>query len=101
MQVKLDTETKKIYGDMILKWKNPSQDTVSDLQFHMYLNAFKNDKSTMMTEGSSFLKEEDSWGWVEIESLLDADGNDLKAGMHMSFIAIPSFMLTIVFMKLM
>lgn len=82
MQVKLDTETKKIHGDMILKWKNPSQDTVSDLQFHMYLNAFKNDKSTMMKEGSSFLRKEENWGWVEIESIVDPEGNDLKGGMH-------------------
>ena len=82
IQVKLDTETKKLNGQMTIKWKNPSQDTVGDLQFHMYLNAFKNDKSTMMREGRTFLKKEEARGWVEIESIIDPDGVDLTPGMH-------------------
>ena len=82
IKIKLDTETKKLTGEMILKGKNPSQDTVRDLQFHMYLNAFKNDKSTMMSEGSKFLKKEEDRGWVEIESIIDPDGLDLTPGMR-------------------
>jgi hypothetical protein len=82
MKVNLDTESKKIKGDIKLKWKNPSQDTVSDLQFHMYLNAFKNDKSTMMTEGAPFLTDEKDRGWVEIESMQDQEGNELTPNMH-------------------
>ncbi len=81
IQVKLDTETKKLNGEMILKWTNPSQDTVRDLQFHMYLNAFKNDKSTFLSETRSGPQEEDR-SWVEIESIKDQDGTDLSGGIN-------------------
>ncbi len=58
---------------MLLKWKNPSGDTVSTLQFHMYLNAFKNTESTFIKESGGQLRgakmdENDSlnWGWIDI-----------------------------------
>ena len=56
LNVELDTEKKTVSGDMILNWKNISQDTVRDLQFHMYLNAFKNSKSVFSNEGGMFKK---------------------------------------------
>ena len=48
MKVSLNPDEKTIDGNMLFKWKNPSNDTISELQFHMYLNAFKNTKSTFV-----------------------------------------------------
>ncbi|MCK4699392.1 MAG: hypothetical protein KAT38_03635, partial [Bacteroidales bacterium] len=45
MKVKLDPVEKIVDGTMTFEWKNPSQDTIRELRFHMYLNAFKNNRS--------------------------------------------------------
>jgi hypothetical protein len=52
ISVKLDPETRKIHGSQILTWRNDSDDYINDLQFHLYLNAFKNELSTFMIESS-------------------------------------------------
>ncbi|MCD6346069.1 MAG: M1 family metallopeptidase [Bacteroidales bacterium] len=82
MNVELDTETKIVSGDMLLEWRNPSQDTVDNLQFHMYLNAFKNSRSTFSSEGTVNYYHEDEWGYVNIETIQDANGQDLSKDMH-------------------
>lgn len=50
MKVVLDTEEKTVTGRMTLHWRNPSDDVIAELQFHLYLNAFKNTQSTFMKE---------------------------------------------------
>lgn len=89
MQVSLDTEEKMIDGSMVLNWTNPSNDTISELQFHMYLNAFKNSKSTFANETGGQLrgirnKSSDPlvWGWVDISSIKTNDGKDLTPGIR-------------------
>ena len=82
MNVELDTDAKTITGEMVLNWKNPSKDTVDNLQFHMYLNAFKNSKSTFFNEGSVYNSDESEWGYVNINSIKTANGNDLSRGMQ-------------------
>lgn len=75
ISVKLDPETRKIHGSQILTWHNDSDDYINDLQFHLYLNAFKNELSTFIRESSGHhrgleLDKEDGWGWIEIESMV-------------------------------
>ncbi|MEN8120913.1 MAG: M1 family metallopeptidase [Bacteroidota bacterium] len=83
MEVKLNTETKIVAGKMKLNWINISPDTISELQFHMYLNAFKNTETTFMKEsGGSFRGDkaggdELSWGWVDIKSMKIKGGENL------------------------
>ena len=89
MKVSLDTDTKIIDGSIELLWKNPSNDTISELQFHLYLNAFKNTKSTFFKEsGGEFSRRNASdpivWGWVDILTLKLQDGADLTD--HISYI---------------
>ena len=52
-----------------------------ELQFHLYLNAFKNLKTTFMKEsgGSSrgHLLEKDAWGWIDVKRLAIDGGADL------------------------
>src|ERR1700730_18255782 len=80
----LDPKTKTIQGKERLLWRNPSGDAVAELQFHLYLNAFKNNSSTFMRESSGRLRgdrvgsKETDWGWIEIVSIRTADGLDLK-----------------------
>jgi len=91
IQVRLDTAEKKIYGKQVLLWNNPSADTVRELQYHLYLNAFRNTESTFMQEAGNFgfladaLKESCGWSWVEITSLQDEYGNGLS--LQMEYIA--------------
>jgi hypothetical protein len=83
MDVKLNTDKKVIDGQMELSWKNISQDTLYELQFHMYMNAFKNSESTFMKEsGGSFRGVESgmdnlSWGYVDILEMKTKEGKEL------------------------
>lgn len=50
IDVTLDPVSKKIKGQETLTWRNPSNDVIRELRFHLYLNAFRNEKSTFMRE---------------------------------------------------
>jgi hypothetical protein len=78
MDVELDPEAKTVSGSMKAWWVNISDDLVPDIQMHMYLNAFRSNKSTMYWKsvGSPGTDEKD-FGWVEISSMTDDSGNDL------------------------
>ncbi|HEY3130467.1 MAG TPA: M1 family metallopeptidase [Acidobacteriota bacterium] len=81
IQVRLDPQKKQLEGHEKLIWRNPSSDSVNDLWFHLYLNAFKNTKSTFYRESGGRLRGdvmgEDKWGWNDVTSLKLADGTDL------------------------
>ena len=86
ISVTLDPEEKILDGKMILYWKNPSQDTIRELQFHMYLNAFKNTESTFWQESGGQLRgmkvkvsDPKVWGWVDILQMEDENGEDLTS----------------------
>lgn len=49
----LNTITKTITGEQELTWTNISQAPTQELQFHLYLNAFKDAESTFMRESNS------------------------------------------------
>ncbi|MFQ5630271.1 MAG: M1 family metallopeptidase, partial [bacterium] len=69
--VSLNDTLKTLDAEVKLIWENPSRDTIPDLQFHLYLNAFKNAKSTFSKEsnGSLPLAKRDGWGWSEISRM--------------------------------
>lgn len=81
MTVRLDPDTRQLKGTQRLTWRNPSAEPVPDLWFHLYLNAFKNTKSTFYRESGGQLRGDqaarDSWGWVDITSLKTETGIDL------------------------
>lgn len=84
--VELDVDNKLIYGQQSLYWKNPSAaDTIYELQYHLYHNAFKNSKTTFMRErGFDLLAQEEdecNWSYMDIQKIQDEDGNDLMNGM--------------------
>lgn len=81
IDVRLDADKKQLIGREHVTWRNPSSDTVMDLWFHLYLNAFKNSRTTFMKESGGSLRSDqmakDSWGWIDVTSLKLSDGRDL------------------------
>lgn len=82
--VSLDTESKTLTGNQTLTWVNTSSDTIRTLQFHLYLNAFKNTESTFMKESGGQLRgdtadKNDStvWGWIDVKNMRIKDGAEL------------------------
>lgn len=77
----LDADKHVIAGEQTLDWVNDSPDTVPTLQFHLYMNAFRNSRSTFFRESGGQLRgdraAEDGWGWIEIHSMKLEDGTDL------------------------
>ena len=86
IQVGLDPQEKMLDGREHLIWRNPSGDSVSELRFHLYLNAFKNNRSTFMRESGGQLRGDragrrpEDWGWIDLTSMKTAAGADLKPG---------------------
>ena len=86
ISVDLDPGAKLLDGKLKLHWKNPSQDTIRELQFHMYLNAFKNNESTFWKESGGQLRgmkggedEKEVWGWVDILRMETDQGERLDS----------------------
>ena len=85
IDVSLDPAEKVLDGTEHLVWRNPSGDAVSELRFHLYLNAFKNNRTTFMRESGGQLRGDRAgdkprdWGWIDVASIKASDGRDLRA----------------------
>jgi hypothetical protein len=83
IDAKLDPVTKTISANMEAFWVNMSADVVPDIQLHLYMNAFRNSRTTMNVEsGGSSDKKQSETGWINIKSFSDRDGNDMIANMN-------------------
>lgn len=91
IDVTLDPHTKQLKGRERLVWLNDSDDVVRELQFHLYLNAFKNMDTTYMSEarqnGRGFGQGINAfdfkhWGYIDVESMRIVDGEDLTDRME-------------------
>ncbi len=74
MQVTLDPSTRTIEGRQRVTWRNPDSVPVGELQFHLYLNAFRDSTSTFMKESGGqhrgFSADgEERWGGVDINRM--------------------------------
>ena len=90
--VTLDPAQKMLRGRETIRWTNTTRDTVPDLWFHLYWNAFKNEESAFMREarqenfgadmhGDTDVKDGD-WGWIDVNAIRLKDGADLKPTME-------------------
>jgi hypothetical protein len=85
VQLKLDERghPTNLEGREQLTWLNDSPDQISDLQFHLYLNAFKNEKSTFFKESGGQLRDDrfqaGEWGWIDINEMRIAGGENLTS----------------------
>ncbi|NOX38111.1 MAG: M1 family metallopeptidase [Calditrichaeota bacterium] len=74
MDVRLDVNEKKIYGREVLTWVNPTSHPASDLQFHLYYNAWMNERSSWLSSTRYARRamaalEEDDWGYCDVQSI--------------------------------
>ncbi len=83
--VELDDNEKTLTGKEDLVWTNTTTESVSDMLFHLYWNAFKNEASTFFQEvreesifARGSLPEEGEWGWIDVTEIRLADGRDLS-----------------------
>ena len=81
IQARLLPETKTVEGHEILTWTNDSSNPVSELRFHLYMNAFRNNRSTFMKESGGshrgFKVDEKNWGRITVRKIAVRDGADL------------------------
>lgn len=84
IEATLDAGTHTVEGKERLTWRNPSADSVGELRFHLYLNAFKNNRSTFMRESGGQLRldragvKAEDWGWIDVLSIMTLDGRDAR-----------------------
>ena len=75
IEVRLDPSKKTIRGYEVLTWKNPTQQAIDECCFHLYLNAFKNNRSTMIRERrfevpwKDVAEERERWGYTQINRI--------------------------------
>ncbi len=81
IEAALDPETRLLTGRQVIRWRNATSQPARALWFHLYWNAWRNDRSTWMREDRyrwrAALEEPgaEDWGYLEIEraSLGDQD----------------------------
>ena len=86
IEVSLDPASKLLVGRQVLTWRNIQDKPTDELWFHLYWNAWRNNRSTWMLEDRlrerSDLKEEineGDWGWIEIDSMRVGEQGQLGA----------------------
>ncbi|MEO0728348.1 MAG: M1 family metallopeptidase [Bacteroidota bacterium] len=86
MDIFLDVENKQVQAKQRLTFINPSADTLHNMRFHMYYNAWKNNKTDFFTETVRIPRtkpqdeiEDCIWSWIEVTKVVDEQGNDLTA----------------------
>ena len=83
IEVHLDHKGKSASCIQKLNWKNTSPDTLRELRFYMYMNAFKDFKSTYLKNTRKMFgqdlnnRNEKEWGHIEVTQAIDRNGNDL------------------------
>ena len=79
IDAELDTAKHAVTGKQHMTWRNRSDQPVTHVYFHLYLNAFQNDGSTWFTErkvltahgrsrGAATLKKGE-WGWINLQQV--------------------------------
>ena len=67
------TADRTLHGRERIHWRNISANPTSELQFHLYWNAWRNAESTWLRErrlgGNTTRRDADAWGWTDIRSL--------------------------------
>ena len=93
IDVRLDPDRQTLTGREVLTWRNVSDVTTAELQFHLYYNAWKNTRSTWMRErrlgrGSGLdRRPAEDWAWINVTAVRllgagDAPPIDLTGRVH-------------------
>ncbi len=90
MQVRFDPQAKTIEGEQVLRWTNITEHPTDELRYHLYYNAWRNDRSSFLRSGRERGRRyddvaADDWAYVDVQQLEllpgDAQGaaTDLRA----------------------
>jgi len=84
IKARLDPAAKTVSGEERLVWRNASSAAVSHVPFHLYLNAFLNNRSTFMKEGGCSWegRQAEDWGYCRVKSIRLESGEDLTPSMR-------------------
>ncbi|HEY8088727.1 MAG TPA: M1 family peptidase, partial [Polyangiaceae bacterium] len=78
LRATLDPALHTVHGEGTITWKNTSTTSVRELWLHLYLNAFKNERSAYFREhvGGRGSAPPEDWGWIDVRKLVlrGADG---------------------------
>jgi hypothetical protein len=81
LSAELDPKSHRIHGKEHLSWLNTTTQPADRLPFHLYMNAFKNDKSAFLREGRAGegrqVSSPSHYGWIDVSSL-KARGVELR-----------------------
>jgi hypothetical protein len=73
IDVRLEPADRSLHGHERIRWRNISANPTSELQFHLYWNAWRNAESTWLRErrlgGNTNTPRPDAWGWTDIRLL--------------------------------
>jgi hypothetical protein len=75
IEVKLDPAQKMLRGSELISWRNDTGTPAGELRFHLYWNAWKNDRSTFMREAAlgypGMLSDirSDAWSYCQVKSI--------------------------------
>jgi len=84
IHARVDVAENWLAGEETILWRNHSQDSVPDLWFHLYWNAFANNLSTHLRGAGRDLgaaKSVDEWGWQRVTSI-EVDGVDISRSLR-------------------
>lgn len=77
LRARLDPALHTVHGEGTITWKNTSSKAVTELWMHLYLNAFKNQRSVFLRQplggfrGSTIPRD---WGTIDVKRLVLVDG---------------------------
>ncbi|MBZ0111978.1 MAG: M1 family metallopeptidase [Thermoanaerobaculia bacterium] len=73
IEVRLDPDLRMIHGKETLTWINKSPVAIDELQFHLYLNGFRNSEANFMRESGGRMRgaalDDNGWGFIEIDRI--------------------------------
>jgi hypothetical protein len=84
IDARLDVAQHTITAREVLTWRNTSSESVADLYFHLYLNAFANNRSSLMREAGEAIEDwqrdkPDGWGQQAISRFVVDDSDRTAA----------------------
>jgi hypothetical protein len=72
LRATLDPEAHTVHGEGTITWRNTSTQPARELWLHLYLNAFKNERSAFFRErvGGRGSEPPEDWGWIDVRKLV-------------------------------
>ena len=73
IDARLDHEERRLSGQETIRWRNIAATATTELQFHLYWNAWRNADSTWLRErrmaGASVPERDDAWGSIDVTAI--------------------------------